>query len=147
MHSWQGPILLGGDFNLVRSIMEKSNRSISHKWADAFNDCIDKWGLVELNPSNRLYTWINNQDNPILAKLDRFVVSTSRDLTFPLSRVKALDRIPSDHNPILVDTGDNVARPKKKFRFEKWWLKKESFKDVIIKAWTTPCPNSNPIDI
>jgi hypothetical protein len=147
MHSWQGPILLGGDFNLVRSIMEKNNRSISHKWADAFNDCIDKWGLVELNPSNRLYTWTNNQDNPILAKLDRFVVSTSQDLTFPLSRVKALDRIPSDHNPILVDTGDNVARPKKKFRFEKWWLKKESFKDVIIKARTTPCPNSNPIDI
>jgi hypothetical protein len=77
MHSWQGPILLGGDFNLVRSIMEKSNRSISHKWADTFNDWIDKWGLVELNPGNRLYTWTNNQENPILDKLDRIFVSTS----------------------------------------------------------------------
>jgi hypothetical protein len=40
-----------------------------------------------------------------------------------------------------------VNRPKKKFRFEKWWLEKESFKDVIIKAWTTPCPFSKPIDL
>jgi hypothetical protein len=27
---------------------------------------------------------------------------------FPTARVKALDRIPSDHNPLLVELGDNI---------------------------------------
>jgi hypothetical protein len=31
MHSWQGPILLGGDFNLVRNSREKSNGVINQK--------------------------------------------------------------------------------------------------------------------
>jgi hypothetical protein len=42
--------------------------------------------------------------------------------TFPTARVKALDRVPSDHNPLLVDVDDNVFYGKKMFRFEKWWL-------------------------
>jgi hypothetical protein len=41
-------------------------------------------------------------------------------MNFPLARVKTLDRLPSDHNPLLMDSGDSMARPKKKFRFEKW---------------------------
>jgi hypothetical protein len=37
MHSWQEPILLGGNFNLVWSVMDKNNRNINHKWVDASN--------------------------------------------------------------------------------------------------------------
>jgi hypothetical protein len=68
-------------------------------------------------------------------------------MNFPLARVKTLDRLPSDHNPLLMDSGDSMARPKKKFRFEKWWLEKESFKDVVKKTWDTPCKEKKPIDI
>jgi hypothetical protein len=107
---------------------------------------VEKWGLVEINPNNRMYTWTNNrmytwtnnQENPILARLDRIFVSTDWDANFPLTRVKALDRTPSDHNPLLIDTGTSMDRPKTKFRFEKWWLEKESFKDIVTKAWSTP---------
>jgi hypothetical protein len=120
MHSWQGPFLLGGDFNLVRNSREKSNGVINQKWVDAFNNWVDLWGLIELDPSNRAFTWTNNQANPILARLDRIFVSTDWSMNFPLARVKTLDRLPSDHNPLLMDSGDSMARPKKKFRFEKW---------------------------
>lgn len=34
MGSWQGPVVLGGDFNLVRFSSDKSNGVINHKWAD-----------------------------------------------------------------------------------------------------------------
>jgi hypothetical protein len=40
-----------------------------------------------------------------------------------------------------------MARPKKKFRLEKWSLVKERFKDVVDKVWSTPCRKEKPIDI
>jgi len=94
MSTWAGPTMLGGDFNLVRFISDKSNGVFNHKWADAFNDWVSKWGLVELNPSNKLFTWTNNQVNPILAKIDRIFVTTDWEAVFPLARVKALERPP-----------------------------------------------------
>lgn len=62
----------GGDFNLVRFAADKSNLIINYRWADAFNEWIHKWGLLELNASNIKFTWTNNQDRPILAKIDSF---------------------------------------------------------------------------
>ena len=91
MSTWSGPTMLGGDFNLVRFSSDKSNGVFNHKWADAFNDWVSKWGLVELNPSNKLFTWTNNQVNPILAKIDRIFVTTDWEAVFPLARVKALE--------------------------------------------------------
>ena len=63
-----------------------------------------------------------------------------------MSSVKALDRFPSDHNPLVLDSGANTCFGKKKrFRFEKWWLEKESFGSVEEKAWGT-CSFSNSLD-
>lgn len=76
MSSWQGPIMIGGDFNFVRFVSDKSNKQLDHRWADKFNDWIDKWGLLELNVTNRAFTWTNKQDNPIMAKIDRVFIST-----------------------------------------------------------------------
>jgi hypothetical protein len=139
--------LFGGDFNLVRSSRDKNNGNINHKWADAFNGWINCWGLIEINSSNKMYTWTNNQDTPVLAKLDRIIATTDWEANFPLSKVKTLDRIPSDHNPLLLDTGTDMSIPKKKFRLEKWWLEKENFKEVASKAWSTPPRGEKPIDI
>lgn len=52
--------------------------------------------------------------------------------------MKALERLPSDHNPLVLNVGDNVSFGKKRFRFEKWWLEKESFRGMVEKAWNTP---------
>jgi hypothetical protein len=93
----------GLDFNLSRFSSDKSNGRINLKILDCFNDWINKWGLIELNPSNRKFTWSNNQDNLILAKLDRIFVSTNFDRMFPLSRVLALAaKGVSDHNPFSI---------------------------------------------
>ncbi|KAJ1274217.1 hypothetical protein BS78_05G045400 [Paspalum vaginatum] len=144
MGAWQGPILLGGDFNLVRNAFEKSNGVINHKWAEGFNDWITKWGLIELNPFNRRFTWTNNQVVPVLAKLDRIFVSSDWENAFPFA--KALDRLPSDHNPLVLDTGHNTSFSKKKFRFEKWWLETPTFREKVTKAWAIPIEGRNSID-
>jgi exonuclease III len=58
--SWDGPAMIGGDFNLVRSQCDKSNGVIDFKWADKFNAWIDLWALVEIGLAGRSFTWSNN---------------------------------------------------------------------------------------
>ena len=82
-----------------------------------------------------------------MAKIDRIFVSTSWEIASPLVRVKALDRLPSDHNPLVLDSGNNMSFGKKCFRFEKWWLEKESFLDLVKKVWNTPCEEKNSLDV
>ena len=36
---------------------------------------------------------------------------------------------------------------KKHFRFEKWWLEKDSFRELVKKVWSTPCEERNSLDI
>ncbi|KAJ1291702.1 hypothetical protein BS78_02G335900 [Paspalum vaginatum] len=141
-----GPTLIGGDFNLVRFSHEKSNGRINHVWSDGFNDLIDRWSLIDLETTNGCFTWTNNQENLIKAKLDRILVSPSWDTVFPLARVRLLDRLPSDHNPLLLDMGSNMFFGKKKFRFEKGWLEQEDFGEVVRKAWAAPCNAVRSID-
>jgi len=133
--------------NLVRSISDKSNGNVNFRWVDLFNDWVSKWGLIELELRNRKFTWTNNQENLVMARLDRVFMSTELEVVFPLARVKVLDRIPSDHNPILVDLEDSLFYGKKRFRFEKWLLSEESFKKVVEKAWTWSCNDRKSIDI
>jgi endonuclease/exonuclease/phosphatase family metal-dependent hydrolase len=80
---------------------------------------VNRWGLIELNPSNRKITWSNNQVNPVLAKLDRIFVSTEWERAFPLARVIALPKGISDHNPLLLTMELMYPFGKKKYRFEK----------------------------
>jgi hypothetical protein len=62
---------------------DKSNGRVNLKLVDYFNDWVNKWGLIEVNRSNRKFTWSNNQKNLISAKLDRVFISTESELTYP----------------------------------------------------------------
>jgi hypothetical protein len=44
---------------------------------NCFNDWINKWDLIEINPGNRKFTWANNQRNLIIAKLDIIFIITN----------------------------------------------------------------------
>lgn len=57
MQSWHGPVLVAGDFNLIRFA---SSARINYRWTDAFNDWVHKWALIELSATNRKFTWTNN---------------------------------------------------------------------------------------
>jgi endonuclease/exonuclease/phosphatase family metal-dependent hydrolase len=52
-----------------------------------------------------LYTWSNNQDPPVLEKLDRILVSKSWEDLFPHALVRKLPREVSNHNPLIVTSG------------------------------------------
>jgi exonuclease III len=122
MASWQGRVLMGRDFNSSRFTSDKNNGRINQRFVDCLTDWINRWDMIELNPSNKKYTWSNNQNNLVLAKLDSILVTTNWEVVVPLVRVTALPKDISDHNPLLVDFGYGGAFGKKKFRFEKWCM-------------------------
>jgi exonuclease III len=147
MESCSLPILLGGDFNLVRNASEKSNENVNAQWAFLFNDWVNKWSLVKIKTANRLFTWSNNQKDPILATLDRFFASTDWEQRYPLTTVRALPRVVSDHAPLVLDSGTNKPPPPNLFSFEKWWIMQEGFTDRVCKVWNTKCDCTAAIDI
>jgi hypothetical protein len=54
------PLLIGGDFNIIRRAEEKNKSGGVSKWSFLFNSIIDHKGLVEFELNNRLFTWSNN---------------------------------------------------------------------------------------
>jgi hypothetical protein len=66
----QLPILIGGDFNMLRNHSEKNNNNYEHRLPFLFNSVIDGLSLRELEMSGRRYTWANSLPNPTYEKLD-----------------------------------------------------------------------------
>jgi hypothetical protein len=82
--------------------------------------------------TGRQFTWAGAGDNPTYEKLDRVLASTEWELNFPLAKVEARDRNILDHTPLVVSTGASTHRSESRpFRFEKGWLLKEGFYDMV----------------
>jgi hypothetical protein len=90
MNEWQGPILIGGDFNVVRCPKEKSNGNINFTHTTLFNESIDHWGLIDIKDPCRVFSWSNNQRCPIMATLDKVLITTDLDAKYPYAKVKML---------------------------------------------------------
>jgi hypothetical protein len=104
--------------------------------------------LREILMTGGLYTWTNKQKTPTLEKLDRILMSPDWETLFPLAFVKRLVRDQSDHNPLVLDTGDGVVLPKKReFKFDINWLKNNSFLEKVEEIWTHPVRSTDPIDV
>jgi hypothetical protein len=140
------PLLVGGDFNIIRSPHEKNNNSYEDKWPFLFNDVINNLDLRELELSGRQYTWANNLQSPTYKKLDRVLVSTECELKYPKVIVHTLTRGVSDHTPLMLDTGLSAPQSTPKFKFELSWLLKDGFYDMIAEIWQTENKGSMPME-
>jgi hypothetical protein len=120
---------------------------VNQKWVDLFNDWIHNFGLLELKNSSRSYTWSNNQEQPIMAALDKLICNTKFEHSFPLAFVTARARVGSDHVPLILNFGVQEAKKPSLFRFEKWWLEQPDFKHLVEKVWNTSCAFDSAIDI
>jgi exonuclease III len=113
------PLLVGGDFNIIRNPSEKNNERYDDRWPFLFNAIIDGLNLREIEMSGRKYTWANAREVPTFERLDRVLASTEWEERFPLSTVVALTREISDHTPLLLcmDKSKSVKQLKD-FKFE-----------------------------
>lgn len=91
------PVMIGGDFNLVRKVEKKSYGNVDISLMDAFNDMINTTALRELQRTGNRYTWSNKQTPPILCVLDRVLVSNPWEDKFNLASMFTAPRLGSDH--------------------------------------------------
>jgi hypothetical protein len=126
---------LWGDFNLIRHAGEKNTPGGMNKWNTIFNIIIENNNLMDINLSNRKYTWCNDHVVPTYAKLDRFLVFVNWMDKYPLSNVMALPREMSNHTPLILDVGENKERSVGQFKFELSWLTKDDIMEVVRPIW------------
>ncbi|KAE8793901.1 retrotransposon protein [Hordeum vulgare] len=65
------PVVVGGDFNLIHCVEEKSNCRVNFPRMQLFNDRIVEFGLRELNRVGATLTWTNRHADPTLSVLDQ----------------------------------------------------------------------------
>jgi endonuclease/exonuclease/phosphatase family metal-dependent hydrolase len=114
------PILIGGDFNLLRFRHEKSKGRFDEHWPFLFNAVIDSLDLREVSMIGRQFTWANSLPEPTYEKLDRVLMDANWESKFPMVSVCALERIKgiSNHAPILLSTGTPKLSGNHRFKFK-----------------------------
>jgi hypothetical protein len=96
----------------------------------------------ELPLSDRLYTWTNGQDRPVLARLDRAFFNSDWDSIFPSSALASLPRPTSDHHPLLISASTTIPNPSH-FCFENSWLLDPAFLPTTLASWPSRVPTCN----
>lgn len=132
------PILIGGDFSLLRSSQEKNMNYHGNRNYDTFNSIINTYELREIELAGGGFTWSNNKETPTLEKLDRLLMRNGWDTLFPLVNVQKLSILVSDHNPLILDTLEEIEPCHKSFRFETSWTGGEDFLENVEKIWNEP---------
>jgi hypothetical protein len=125
------PLVVGGDFNLIREARDKSNANINWPRLHRFNDAIAAMSLREIPRTGARFTWTNRQLNPIRCVLDRVFMSTAWEDAFPLCSLAAITRIGSDHTPLLLNSGEECQLRTARFFFQTWWLQVTGFGELV----------------
>ena len=115
------PWILGGDFNITKSLMEKKGGTrILGRDSIAFQNFITNMKLVDMETSNGIFTWNNRRGGPtqVASKLDRFMVS--EELLLRGSNISALILLfgGSDHWPVQLEVIFMGIPKNIPFRFE-----------------------------
>jgi hypothetical protein len=138
LHNW-------GDFNIIRFPSERNKKGV-HKHTGIFNSIINAFELIDLHMTGGKYTWSNNQTDPTLERLDKFLVRKSWQKLFPLSLVYKMPRELSDHNPLIISLNMNQPWRNLNFRFELSWLKHPDFLHKIQEIWDHMCHAKTTFD-
>ncbi|GJX32639.1 RNA-directed DNA polymerase, eukaryota, reverse transcriptase zinc-binding domain protein [Tanacetum coccineum] len=101
MHHHSGQFILFEDLNKVREESERHGSNFSRSEAEVFNSFIGDTSLIDLPTGGRFFTWMNKEGTK-MSKLDRFLVSSNFLDSHPDIKVLALEKLWSDHNPILL---------------------------------------------
>jgi hypothetical protein len=140
------PIIIGGDFNIIRSPDEKNNENYNDRWPFLFNAVIDTLNLRELELTGTKFTWANRLQNQTFEKLDRILVYTDFESKYPLSAMVALSREISNNTPLLFSTNSPSLAYQPQFKFELGWLLRDGFCDMVRDVWFSVIVEGNPLE-
>ena len=103
---WDLPWIIGGDFISYASLMNEKGvgDGDGHDYLH-FNNVINQAKFLDIPLTDHCLTWTNLQNRPILANLDRVLVSYDWETHFLLSILHSLLRSTSDHAPVSWHQG------------------------------------------
>lgn len=105
------PWVIVGDFNLTLRPADKSSDNFNMHEALFFSSAIQSMQLQDLPLLERRFTWSNQQDVPILVRLDRALVNVAWTQMFPDSSLSSSTRSTSDHVPICLSAATQIPKP------------------------------------
>ncbi|GJY14148.1 RNA-directed DNA polymerase, eukaryota [Tanacetum coccineum] len=144
IHSWNGEVVIMGDFNEVRYKSDRFGSVFNVHGANAFNSFIANAGLEEVPLGGSSFTWCHKSATK-MSKLDRFLISENLLITCPNITAITLERYLSDHRPILLRESRFDYGPSP-FRFYHHWLEVDGFNNFVEDMWSVaPGNNSNPL--
>jgi hypothetical protein len=73
-----------------------------------------------------------------MSNIDRVFCNVEVDQIFSLASIRALPRLGNDHIPILWESRCGAAPRSAIYRFEKWWLMRDEFKQLAIQNLMKP---------
>jgi len=140
LESLEGPIVIGGDFNTIVRLDERSggNGSLSLDSVQ-FGDWINSNCLVDMGFNGNKFTWKRGkvEANFVAKRLDRVLCCAHARLKWQDARVTHLPFLASDHAPLYVQLSPVVDRDpsRRPFRFEAMWLSHPSFREMLLASW------------
>ncbi|GKV18280.1 hypothetical protein SLEP1_g28685 [Rubroshorea leprosula] len=125
--------LLAGDFNAVRSIIERKGRLGETQDMEEFNRFVEGTGLIDVKLMNKKFTWYRS-DGTSMSRLDRFLLSTKMSTLERDWTQVGVRRSISDHCAIILKSR-NVDWGPKSFRALDVWQQHQEFRDFVKAKW------------
>lgn len=122
--------MVGRDFNVIRFVNEKRPSGRITRSMRDFKEFVKVGGLCDCSLYNAKFTWMNEQDIPIMCKLDRFLVSGDWEEFYLHYFQEVKLKLTLDHWPVVLQTSSQSFGPKL-FRFENMWTSHPSFKELV----------------
>ncbi|XP_070004894.1 uncharacterized protein [Nicotiana sylvestris] len=132
------PWLVGRDFNVIWDEEEKfGGLPVNINEIDDFRHCITTCNLFDLGLKGSISTWWNgrSEENCIFKRRDRCLGNMELQQLWPGLEINHLSKIGSDHSLMHLTYNPSTGQIKKAFRFLNFWIKHESFLDVVKEHW------------
>ncbi|GJW37830.1 RNA-directed DNA polymerase, eukaryota [Tanacetum coccineum] len=133
LKSWNGDVIIMGDFNEVCTQDERHGSIFNAHGADAFNLFISSAGLEEVPLDGCKFTWCHKSGSK-MSKLDRFLISEGLLNSCPNISSITLYRYLSDHRLILMRESHHDYGPSP-FCFFHYWFELEGFDTFVKQTW------------
>ncbi|XP_009103419.1 uncharacterized protein LOC103829502 [Brassica rapa] len=133
-----------GDFSEILHNGEKiGGPSRSEGSFESFRDCVRVCEMVELSGFGDGFTWSGVRNKKyIQSKLDRCFGNKEWRCNFSLAVHVFMERLGSDHKPVLVRLFGHQPGPRGCFRFDKRMVGKQKVRECIVEAWNNQNGNN-----
>ncbi|XP_039015959.1 uncharacterized protein LOC120146491 [Hibiscus syriacus] len=128
------PWLLGRDFNVISNYGERQGGSQRrHGVCVKFGEFMFDIGLIDMGFSSPKFTW---KRGTLSKRLDRCICNAEWYDYFENSEVFHLQKLGSDHRPILLKFGEQQeASHNRYFRYIDAWSDHPDFQNLLMNSW------------